>query len=202
MRRFLREPLFHFLLLGAALFLIYDLVANRDGGDTDEQIVVSAGRIQQLANVFRRTWQRPPTRDELQELIDDFVLEEAYYRKATAMGIDRDDTIIRRRLRQKLEFLTDDMSTMAEATDEQLAAYLETNKEKFLQSPSYTFEQIYFSPERHGPEPTDYVAERLEEARRGDDVEGDPSLLPQSFAKAGRQEVDGALGVRLFASAG
>ena len=117
MQRLLREPLLHFLLVGACLFLIY--AWNRDSGSrsSTEQIVVSTGRIQQLATVFQRTWQRPPTDDELKGLIDDFVLEEVYYRQAVEMGIDRDDTIIRRRLRQKLEFLTDDATTLVAATD-------------------------------------------------------------------------------------
>ncbi len=110
--RVLREPLVHFLLLGGVLFLIFGLTNQTGTTNSDQRIVVSAGRIEQLATVFGKTWQRPPTSKELKGLIDDFVLEEVYYRQAVAMGIDRDDTIIRRRLRQKLEFLTDDVSSL------------------------------------------------------------------------------------------
>ena len=118
MSRIHREPLFHFLLIGAIMFAIYAWRRENVSSLSREQIVVTPGRIEQLRTIFQKTWQRPPTDAELKGLIDDFVLEEVYYRQAVAMGIDRDDTIIRRRLRQKLEFLTDDAAAMVAATDE------------------------------------------------------------------------------------
>ena len=87
----LREPLLHFSLIGVALFIIYGLVDDRMSGDYDNKVVVSAGRIEQLENIFTKTWQSPPTANDLKRLVDDFVLEEIYYRQAVAMGIDRDD---------------------------------------------------------------------------------------------------------------
>ena len=78
--KILREPLVHFLLLGAALFFIFGLMNQAGTNGSDERVVVSAGRIEQLATVFGKTWQRPPTSEELKGLIDDFVLEEVYYR--------------------------------------------------------------------------------------------------------------------------
>ena len=129
--KILREPLLHFLLIGAALFVVFDLVSGPSRSAQDKQILVSAGRIQQMANIFSKTWQRPPTAEELKGLIDDFVLEEIYYRQAVAMGIDRDDTVIRRRLRQKFEFLTDDLAATIEPTEEELTAYLVANPRAF-----------------------------------------------------------------------
>ena len=123
MKNLFREPLLHFLLIGAGLFLVFRLAKQNDADESDQRIVVTAGRIDQLETVFEKTWQRPPTKEELQGLVNDFVLEEAYYRRAVAMGIDRNDTIIRRRLRQKLEFLTDTASLL-EPTDDELATYL------------------------------------------------------------------------------
>lgn len=82
--KILREPLFHFLLIGAALFVVFDLVSDPSRGAEDRQIIVSAGRIQQFTNIFAKTWQRPPTAAELKGLIDDFVLEEIYYHPASA----------------------------------------------------------------------------------------------------------------------
>jgi hypothetical protein len=105
--RLLREPLLHFLLLGAALFAVW--IWRKDaGGSESGRIVVTRARIDQLATGFARTWQRPPTAQELAGLVPDFVKEEVCVREATAMGLDRDDTIVRRRLRQKFEFLTED----------------------------------------------------------------------------------------------
>ncbi len=129
MSKILREPLLHFLLIGAALFVVFGVVNDNLLVDADNRVVISAGRIAQLENIFTKTWQRPPTTDELEGLIDDFILEEIYYRQAVAMGIDRDDTVIRRRLRQKFEFLTDDLAAAAAPGDEELASYLAANPE-------------------------------------------------------------------------
>ncbi len=206
MKKLSREPLLHFLLIGVALFLVYDWVADDErndfaSGETGQQIVVSAGRIQQLAGIFAKTWQRPPNKDELQGLIDDFVLEEVYYRQAVAMGIDRDDTIIRRRLRQKMEFLTDDTAALIEPTEEQLATYLAEHEDTFRTSGTYSFEQVYFNPEKHGDDPETYIAEQLTKFRSDDaktgsgQIEvGDVSLLPTAFHEAPRRAVDGTFG--------
>jgi len=192
--KILREPLVHFLLLGAVLFLIFGLTNQTGITGSDKRVVVSAGRVEQLATVFGKIWQRPPTSEELKGLIDDFVLEEIYYRQAVAMGIDRDDTIIRRRLRQKLEFLTDDVSTFVEPTDEELAAYLADNQEKFRSSTTYTFQQFYFNPEKHGDNTESFVAEQLKLLQSGKMPRGDVSLLPEFFDQDSRQTVDGTFG--------
>ena len=120
--KLLREPLFHFLVLGAGLFVLFGLVDDSEGTRTD-RIVVTTGQIQRLAEGWTRTWQRPPTRQELDGLVEDFIREEVFYREALAMGLDRDDLIVRRRLRQKVEFLTDDLVAAVEPTEEELRGY-------------------------------------------------------------------------------
>ena len=97
MKKLLREPLVHFLLLGAGLFVAFGLVGERTGSEPGE-IVVTQGQIESLAIGFARTWQRPPTDRELEGLIQDYIREEVYYREAMALGLDKDDTVIRRRL--------------------------------------------------------------------------------------------------------
>jgi hypothetical protein len=114
MKKFLREPLFHFLVLGAALFAIWFWKKDAAGGDSG-RIVVTQARIRQLAIGFTRTRQRPATDQELTGLVQDFVVEEVCVREAQKMGLDRDDTIIRRRLRQKFEFVTEDAIASASA---------------------------------------------------------------------------------------
>jgi len=161
MSRLLKEPLLHFLLLGALLFAVSGATGPGDSGASDRQIVVSEGRIAQLAEIFGKTWQRPPTADELKGLIDDFILEEIYYREALAMGLDRDDTVIRRRMRQKIEFLTDDAAALVEPDEEELEAYLAANAERFRRDNRYTFRQVYINPERHADGLDDYVARQL-----------------------------------------
>ena len=194
MRSILKEPLLHFLLIGAALFLSFGLLDDKTSGGGDNQVVVSAGRIEQLANIFGKTWQRPPTAYELKGLIDDFVLEEIYYRQAVAMGIDRDDTVIRRRLRQKFEFLTDDMAAATDPSDEDLAAYLAANSDAFRRDATYTFRQVYINPEQPGVELEAYVAEQLSALRAGKKAGGDTGLLPARFDRAPSRVVDGSFG--------
>jgi hypothetical protein len=105
--KWLREPLVHFLALGAGLFLLFALLGDSSG--RDDRVVVSAAQVELLAQGFARTWQRPPTPEELSGLVEEYVREEIYYREALTMGLDRDDTIVRRRMQQKLEFFADDL---------------------------------------------------------------------------------------------
>jgi hypothetical protein len=194
LKTLLREPLLHFLAIGGALFALNAFLNPETEDATQRRIVVTAGRIEQLANVFAKTWQRPPTPGELKGLIDDYVLEEAYYRKAIAMGIDQNDTMIRRRLRQKIEFLTEDAAALAEPSDEALAVYLAQNAERFRIEPLYTFRQIYFNPERYDGDPSGHVRAIADKVRAGGVAKGDATLLPESFTDATRREVDRTFG--------
>jgi len=108
----------HFLLAGAAVFLLYDLVSGTDTG-ADTEIIVTQGQIEHMATLFRKTRQRLPTSEELAGLIDNYIVEEVMYREAKKIQLDQDDTIVRRRMRQKMEFLLDDLST-TEPSDEDL----------------------------------------------------------------------------------
>lgn len=194
-----REPLLHFVLIGAALFVLFELADDGSAVTTDRQIVVSAGRIEQLTNIFSRTWQRPPTDQELAGLIDDFVLEEIYYRQAVAMGIDRDDTVIRRRLRQKLEFLTDDVAAASGPSEEELSAYLAANAESFQRDTNYSFQQVYISPDQPGNDfdRRDFdrqIAALLAGLRAGDVEPGDGGLVPASLDGMPARAVDASFG--------
>jgi hypothetical protein len=193
-KRLSKEPLLHFLLIGASLFFIFGLAQDGMPGRTDDQVIVSAGRIEQLNNIFTKTWQRPPSPAELKGMIDDFVLEEIYYRQAVEMGIDRDDTVIRRRLRQKFEFLTDDMAAASVPTDEQLAAYLAANADAFAKDTTYTFEQVYINPERAGVDLERRVAEELAALKAGNEAGGTGGMLPSYFDNAPARAVDNSFG--------
>ena len=149
MKRWLREPLVHFLVLGAALFLFYEWRGG-GGGPGSSRIVIGSGQIEHLAAGFARTWSRPPTEAELKGLIDDWVREEIATREAMAMGLDRDDTVLRRRLRQKLEFLVEDAAAAAPTTDAELEAWLGEHADSYAVPPEITLRQVFVSPERHG----------------------------------------------------
>jgi parvulin-like peptidyl-prolyl isomerase len=148
MKPLLKEPLVHFLVLGAALFVAFGLAGKSTGGAAGK-IVVTRAQIGSVTADFARTWQRPPTADELEGLIQDRVREEVYCREAIALGLDKDDTIIRRRLRQKMEFVSEDVAAVAEPTESELRAYLAAHAEAFRVEPRITFRHVYLDPARH-----------------------------------------------------
>ncbi len=181
--RLLKEPLFHFLLLGAAIFGGHRLVAGGRATAPDE-IVVTQGRIDALAAAFTRTWQRPPTASERDGLIRDYIREEVYAREAIALGLDKDDVVIRRRLRQKLEFVSEDVLAPPEPTDDQLRAYLTSHPDAFRVEARFTFRHIFLNGERRGEELARDAARLL--AQLGlpgtdPDTLGDPFLLDRRF---------------------
>jgi hypothetical protein len=144
--RLLREPLLQFLALGAVLFALYELAGKRDAR-APEKIVVSASQVANLGDGFMQTWRRPPTAQELQSLIENYIRDEVLYREGRAAGLDRDDVIIRRRVRQKMEFLAEEMSVPV-ASDAQLAAYLASVPERFRTEDQITFHQVFLSATR------------------------------------------------------
>lgn len=146
--KLLREPIVHFLLLGALLFIFYQWRGNTGSGST--RIVVTPGEIERLAAGFTNTWQRPPSESELKGLIDDYVKEEIAVREVARLGLEQNDIIIRRRMRQKFEFLVNDASDAAPVTDAQLQAWLSTHADKFRTQPEFAFRQVYIDPQRHG----------------------------------------------------
>jgi hypothetical protein len=189
----LREPLVHFIVLGLALFAVYGAL-DRDRADVAAAIVVSRGQIEHLAVGFSRVWQRTPTAEELDGLIRDYIREEVYYREAVAMGLDRDDTVIRRRLRQKLEFVSEDIAALAEPTQGDLQAFLQSQPERFRTEPRLTFQHAYLNPERRGDRlAIDAAAllERLKAAGAQADVStlGDRFLLATSFESIPGSEI-------------
>jgi hypothetical protein len=177
MLRLLREPLIHFLVLGAVLFLVFDLTAERDQPG-ERRIVVTPGQVEQLASQFSRTWLRPPTPGELDGLVERYVRSEIYYREALAMGLGQDDPYVRNRLALKLEVLLDDLSAEAEPGDEELTRFLEAHAERFAEPARLSFRQVYLNPDRH-PDPSAEAQRLLRLLRDGADPAklGDVSML-------------------------
>jgi hypothetical protein len=201
--KLIREPLVQFLLLGALLFVYFEWKGGGSGpGST--RISITPGLVAHLASGFARTWQRPPTDAELKGLVDDYVKEEIATREATAMGLDRDDTIIRRRLRQKMEFLVDDAVGATPPTDAEIRAWLEKHPGAFHPEPQVVLRQVYVSARRGGvPAPAE--AQRLLARLRAAgpdariDTLGDPSMLPRELPLGPLSEVTRAFGTEFAA---
>jgi len=193
----LKEPLFQFLVLGAALFGLFHLVGSRKA-DAPEKIVVSSARIDNLADGFARTWRRPPGKEELQGLIDDYIRDEVFYREGRAAGLDRDDVIIRRRVRQKMEFFAEDAS-VPEPSEAELAAYLAVNPERFKTEDRLTFRHVFLSATRRGAaidRDSRQVSDTLVLSAAAADAEviGDPFLLGEEFHAVSLTELEGIFG--------
>ncbi|MBK9521029.1 MAG: peptidyl-prolyl cis-trans isomerase [Rhodocyclaceae bacterium] len=143
-----REPLLHFLLLGSLLFVVNAFWDQ--WFPAQENIVVNEGRVRMLAENFRRTWQRPPTASELDGLIEEQIRDEVLTREAQRLGLDRDDTVIRRRLRQKIEIITEEAAASVQPTDAQLQNYLNLHPENFRGESRTAFTQIFLDPSKRG----------------------------------------------------
>lgn len=193
-RPLLREPLFHFGLLALLIFAINYAVSARTDQPDEGQIVVSAARIDHMATVFERTWLRPPTEAELQALIDDYVIEEIFVRDAIALGLDQDDTVIRRRLRQKMEFLDDPMVDALEPSDADLAAYLADHPDRFALDPRLSFEQVFLSPDKRGDAVMADADALLVALKSGAVAPSDPSLLPEAMTSASLSDIGNIFG--------
>lgn len=204
MKRLLREPLVHFAAVGLLLFAMWQATRSSRGDGGSDRIVVTAGQIEQFSAGFRMTWQRPPTEGELAGLIRDHLKEEIYYREALALGFDRDDQIVRRRMRQKMEFLTDDVAVAVEPTRAELQAFLDKNPEMFRLEPRITFQHIYFSVDRRGEAASGDATRLLESLRARDAVDpaslGDPFVLPYAYLEARVTEVARDFGGRFATS--
>ena len=148
--RMIREPLLHFLIAGALIFTVYDAVDTQTVESPSNAIVVGEAEMQFLRAQFEKLWGRPPMDDELPPLVREFVREEVLYREGVAMGLDRDDVIVRRRIGQKMAFLIGDLAVPAEPDDETLENYLAENQDKYLEPPHLTFTHIYFNVDLRG----------------------------------------------------
>ena len=195
--RLLREPLLHFLAIGGLIFVLFAAMSE-PGPEPTDTIVVGPERIEQLARGFQAVWRRPPIDDELRAMIDDFVREEIYYREALALGLDRNDTVVRRRLRQKMEFLTDSGAEILEPVAGELEAYLLANEKTFRRGPRLAFEQIYL-----GDTPGQETITRSLSALRSDPVTdpstlGEPTLLPAQLGFSPPNAIDGVFGKGFF----
>lgn len=172
LQRLVREPLLHFLLIGASLFLYFGRGASDDSDA--KRIVVGQAQIEVLVQQFETTWRRPPTDLERSNLVETYVRDEILYREGRSLGLDRDDPVIKRRVRQKLEIMGEEIVGRDSPTDAELSSYLQANPASFKRAAIVSFEQIFF-----GPEGSDGIDGRLAAARRSLERGADPGTLGQ-----------------------
>jgi hypothetical protein len=177
----LREPLLHFLLIGLALFLLYGRVSP---GDSDSRrIVISQNQVDDMVRQYQWTWSRSPTPAEIRGLIDTYIHDEIDYREGLSMGLDKDDTVIKRRVRQKYELIAEEEGR-SDPTDADLAMYLKAHPAEFLEPAIVTFDQVYFDVATTSPEAVSAAKLALEKGAPPATL-GQPSMLPRHVAQSG-----------------
>ncbi|NWG45745.1 MAG: peptidyl-prolyl cis-trans isomerase [Alphaproteobacteria bacterium] len=171
-----REPLILFLILGAGVFLI-DGLSMREGAAPEDRVIrITASDLARMDAAWSSQYARAPTQDEHEMMVADQIREEVLYREALRLGLQENDAIIRRRLAQKLSFLTEDLATLEPPTEDELRAHYDAHPEKWTRVPRTSFTHVYFSPER--PEAQARAAEALAA------LTGDPSADPGAFGDA------------------
>jgi peptidyl-prolyl cis-trans isomerase C len=161
-KRWLREPLLHFLLIGLLLFGVYAYInRGRIGIESPKQIVLSLDELRTVTAYFESQWHRPATPKEFQAMVEDKIKEEVLYREGLAMGLDKDDTIVKRRMAQKVQFLAEDVAAAHEPSTAELKAWFEKNTDKFALPSRYSFRHVYFSPDKRGTKAHDDAAGAL-----------------------------------------
>ena len=196
MGRMLREPLLHFLLIGLALFLYYGRVAP--GRGDQHRIIVGQAQVDDLTQQFKSTWSRSPTPEELRGLVDSFVHDEILYREGEALGLGRDDVVIKRRVRQKLEVMAEEELARAAPTDAELSAYLDAHAPDFAVPAVVSFDQVYFQAKGTDADIERGLARARSELAHGASPErvGQPTLLPARVETATGADVAREFGQR------
>ncbi len=197
MKAFFKEPLVHFLLLGAVIFGLYAVLDDSPPPVAKNTIVISTDDARRLVAEFEATWRRPPSEQELGEIIDATIREEVYVREALALGLDRDDAVIRRRLQMKMEFLTESGAEVLTPDEATLQAHLDANKDRFTDAPLIAVEQVLL--EHADPQA---AGEELTLLRRGEDPAsvGRPTMLPFATRPSPPQVIDSIFGPDYFAA--
>ncbi len=183
--KWLKEPLVLFIVLGAALTLVYSVASGAFAADQSKTVAMDASEIELLTANWERQWQRPPTETELRGLVDARVREEVLYRSAQSMGLDQNDIVVRRRMVQKMELLSQDLATLTDPPQEELQAYFQENREDYRVPPRVSFRHIYFNLDRRGGAGADSAARTLlERLRSTDPDEVDVATLGDRFMLA------------------
>ena len=198
--KLLREPLVHFMFIGAVIFALYALFAEPVVEETDKTIVVTAGEIEWMQASWQKRWNRPPTAAEFDGLIQQYIKETVLYREALTMGLNKHDQVIRRRLAQKLEFLAKDLVALTPPSEAELQAYFDEHQARYQEPTLYTFTQVFFDPDKRGDATLDDAGKAKATLIVQDDAIEDPGalgdglMLQNYYPQKDRSEIQKNLG--------
>ena len=200
MRQWLKDPFFHFLLIGLGIFLLYGLIDQEEQGDGYKRIEITTSDADRLVLQWEKRWNRPPTEKEFEGLMKKYIRQEVLYREALAMGLDKDDTVVKQRMAQKLEFISSDIMTIDTPEDTVLQAYLDTHAQKYRIPGSITFRHIFFKLDKDNQlavsNKINMLMKSLNQENNSVDIEelGDRFLHGKAFKEESEFEVDRLFG--------
>lgn len=187
MKSWFREPLLHFLVAGSVLFAAYGWL-NPGNDSTPNVVRITTAEVTWLKETWARQWQRPPSEQELRGLVTDYLKETLLAREAQELGLDENDTVVRRRLAQKMEFLVQDTARLAEPGEDALRQFYDARRTQYQAPGRVSFTQLYFRTEAEARRARDKL-----KTRSADDL-GDPSMLGRDYAQADEQTVASVFG--------
>ena len=191
-KKLLREPLLHFFVLGACLFALFAWQSG-DALQAPDDIIVDTMRVDALKTQFQRVWKRPPTPDELQNLVKSWVREEIFYREGLALGLDRKDSVLRQRVARQMEYISEELIEPTSSPGE-LEEWFAKNADDYRVDPYFSFRQLYINPAAHGAAFEARVEETSQALARGEMPAGDVSLLPAALENASLADVRRSFG--------
>jgi peptidyl-prolyl cis-trans isomerase C len=199
-RHWLREPLLHFMVAGFALFAIYGGLHGGSEKKDSRRIEITADDVRRIEISWLARWQRPPTEDEMRSLIEEQVKEEILYREALALGLEKDDTIIRRRLAQKMGFLAEDVATLREPAPGEVEAWFAKNRERFSPPPLATFHHLYFGSDKRGARAEADAQKELARLATKDVEVGDAFMFQSAYTEQTPDQVARVFGSKFAGS--
>lgn len=198
MKKLIKEPLVHFILLGSLIYGASYFTVDND--KNSQEIVVTEGKLEQLAMLFRKTWQRPASPEEFQNVVNEYVLEQAAYIEGVKLGLNTNDIVITRRVRQKLDFIAEESGPKVEVTDKVLTLYLKENAEKFNTENRYTFKQVFFESGQQNNETINGWLTKLNSNAALDISQlGKPSFFAPLYTQKSTSEIEREFGINFAA---
>ncbi|WP_130931571.1 peptidylprolyl isomerase [Pseudomonas sp. Sample_24] len=188
-KRCLRQPLLHFLLGGFALFMLYGGLQRSTVNQDPQRIEITPEVVQRIAISWLARWQRSPSELQMQGLIDEYVKEEILYREALKLGLDKDDTIIRRRLAQKMDFLAEDVASLREPAPGVLETWYQQHQEQYAPPPLATFHHVFFAADKRGANAQADALAALSRLTDKNSGAGDGFLFKNAYTEQSQDQV-------------
>ena len=195
--RCLREPLVHFTVLGGLVFLAFAAFSDPANKPRSKaQVDVSIVEAERLVDRFRAIWRRPPSKTELDALLDQYIREEMLVREAISLSLDEDDAVIRQRLAQKMDFLIASASTAQPVSDEELKDFMAQNQASYRTEARLAFEQVFIGAQAQAAA-VEEISNALDAGADPAQL-GEPTLQPRRMPLSGEAAIDGSFGVGFY----